>query len=186
MSLLSYNDLMRLVESGVIDADPENVNGTSIDIRLGQFIEVETGYAGGDIWPGVVDLTDKKQGLHFNKWDLKDEDYVLGPGEFVLASSIEKFNLPLLINAEYFLKSSHARCGLEHMHAGHCDPGWNNSTLTLELKNLTRFHRLQLRYGMKIGQMTFTEVAPVPQDSGYATRGQYNNQIGPTKSKGAK
>ena len=43
MSLLSYNELCELVEQGVItDIHPNQINGTSIDIRLGSDIIIET------------------------------------------------------------------------------------------------------------------------------------------------
>ena len=115
-----------------------------------------------------------------------DDGYVLEPSEFILASSRETFNLPGHIACEYKLKSSLARCGLQHMLAGWCDPGWNGSKLTLELKNVTRYHYLVLREGMKIGQMVFFECAPVPVEHDYAAKGQYNGQTTVTGSKGLK
>jgi dCTP deaminase len=68
-----------------------------------------------------------------------------------------------------------ARIGLEHLNAGWCDAGWNNSVLTLELKNMTQYHTIMLQKGDKIGQMVFFEHEPVPHERSYAVRGRYNN-----------
>jgi deoxycytidine triphosphate deaminase len=67
-----------------------------------------------------------------------------------------------------------ARIGLEHLHAGHCDPGWNGSVLTLELVNLTQFHSIRIRPGDAIGQMIFYKVEEVSKEQSYSTVGRYN------------
>ncbi len=178
-SLLSYKQLVELVEQGVIDAPLENINAASIDITLGSEIKVELKTtpmfscihicAKESINTDIIDIT---------------HDYILEPFEFILASSQEIFNLPNNICAEYKLKSSLARNGLQHMLAGWCDPGWSNSKLTLELKNVTKYHSLVLKAGMKIGQMVFWQCDPVPHDKLYSVTGQYNNQKSVTESKG--
>lgn len=179
MSLISYNGLVKLVEEGVINAPIENINGTSIDITLGNSILVE----GGNWVNTVINLKDKGT-LTMLDQIIPDDGYRLAPNEFILASTQETFNLPNNISAEYKLKSSLARSGLQHLLAGWCDPGWNNSKLTLELKNITNQHTLLLIKGMKIGQMVFWECEPVPDHANYATKGQYNNQDKVTPSKG--
>jgi dCTP deaminase len=177
MGLLSYNRLCELVERGVINAPMENVNAASIDITLHDEILIESTSAYFN-----VDLMRRKSvtttncNIHTN--------YQMRPGEFILASSREIFNLPNNIAAEYKLKSSLARNGLQHLLAGWCDPGWTNSRLTLELKNVTQHHCLTLTPGMKIGQMVFWECEPVPEGAAYDKRGQYNNQASVTAAKG--
>jgi dCTP deaminase len=178
MSLLSYLELVSLVGQGVIDAPIENINSSSIDLTLDRFVMYELD---GD--RDVVDLA-SKQNIAMSQFDLDIDDMVLFPGDFILASSAEVFNLPNNISAEYKLKSSMARNGLEHLNAGWCDAGWNGSKLTLELKNMTQNHRLCLTKGMKIGQVVFFRHEPVPVDKSYAARGQYNGQQGVTASKG--
>jgi deoxycytidine triphosphate deaminase len=66
--------------------------------------------------------------------------------------------------------------------AAYCDPGWNNSTLTLELLNVRNYHRIELYYGRKIGQMIF-ETVNTP-DRSYAVTGRYNGDEIVTESKG--
>lgn len=168
MSLLSYNELVSLVEVGVIDAPIENINPCSIDVRLGENLIIETENK------NIIDLSKRESFLSCN-WKMDKDGYCLAPGEFILAHTVEVFNLPNDIAAEFKLKSSGARIGLENALATWCDPGWNGSTLTLELKNLLRYQSIRLRPGDKIGQMIFKRVNPVPEDRSYAKVGRYNN-----------
>lgn len=177
--LLSYNELLQLVNDGVINAPVENINGSSIDLTLHDVIMVED----EPKFNAVVDLRGKES-IDTRDTKIGEHGYQLAPGEFILASSVELFNLPDNISAEYKLKSSMARNGLEHLNAGWCDAGWSNSRLTLELKNMTRKHRLTIKPGMKIGQVVFFKHEPVPEDKSYAIVGQYNHQTTVQASKG--
>lgn len=179
MSLLSYIELCELVEQGVIDAPMDNVNGSSIDLTLHHLIMVED----DPKFNQVVNLA-LKENIELREKDISQNGYLLKPGEFVLASSVEIFNLPADISAEYKLKSSMARNGLEHLNAGWCDPHWHGSRLTLEFKNMTQKHWLTLTAGMKCGQIVFFKNNPVPDKHGYKVRGQYNQQQAVTASKG--
>ena len=181
MSLVSYTDLLYLVSTGVIDAKPEHINGASIDITIGDRILVEDINMSGS----VVDLKEKES-LNMKEFTIPEQGYLLFPGEFILASSAETFNLPNWVAAEYKLKSSLARSGLQHLMAGWCDPGWNNSKLTLELTNVTQHHSLLIKPGMKIGQIVFFACEPVPSDQSYAVKGQYNSQETVTANKGVR
>lgn len=170
--LLSYNELRKLVERNVIEGvDLRDVNGTSIDIHLGNTLLVEQGNDHADL---IVDIM-KRTNFQSKKVDITNTPYDMRPGEFLLAHTIEKFNLPNNISAEFRLKSSGARSGLQNSFACHCDPGWYGSTLTLELKNYLQYHKLRLTYGMAVGQMLFHIVEPVPADKDYAARGRYCN-----------
>jgi len=113
----------------------------------------------------------------------QENPYWLAPGEFCLAETQEIFNLPDHIAAQFVLKSSRAREGLEHLMAGYCDPGWHGSRLTLELHNSRRFHNIALWPGMKIGQMVFHVIAGTPERT-YAMTGRYNNDEQVTASRG--
>lgn len=172
MSLLSYLELCELVEKGVIEnVDPTCINGTSIDVHLGSDILTEFSYEG----VFTVSLKDKEPlGMGTTRMT-SDGFYLLEPGEFILAHTIEKFNLPDNISAEFKLNSSGARIGLDNALATWCDPGWHGSVLTLELKNLTRYHTIRLDVGCRIGQMIFHRSDPVPTERNYAARGRYNN-----------
>lgn len=179
--VVTYRDLLLLQELGVIkNSLPEHVNGTSIDLTLGPLLlpECENYY--------TISLREREP-LRTQRRDLRippsthcpptDRPWTfgLGPGRFLLAHSEQVFDLPDCISAEFKLKSSGARIGLEHLNAGWCDPGWNGSALTLELKNMTRKHRIILQTGDRIGQMVFYKHPPVPADRSYRVTGRYNN-----------
>jgi len=174
MTILSYIEILELIEDGVIEnADYECVNSASLDLHLGPVLLLE-----GDVGFGPDNLKylNKKSALSHEKLVLEnDGKYVMAPGEFLLAHTREIFHLPNDISAEYKLKSSMARLGLDHLNAGWCDAGWNGSVLTLELKNVTNRHRIVLTNGDKIGQIIFYHHREVPLDKSYATRGSYNN-----------
>lgn len=182
MSLLTYTELLELVESGVIEGVPlEHINAASIDLTLGDNLLVEE--PGRYSWCRLAE----KETPPMRELE-KDSDggWSLYPGDFALASTREIFHLPADIAAEYKLKSSLARAGLNHLLAGWCDPGWSDATLTLELKNELKHTILKLRPGMKIGQIVFWQGKPVPNEASYATRGQYNGQREATPSKGVR
>ena len=169
--LKSYDELAVIAQCGFIRGVREGaINGASIDIHLGPEIIIEDNMRGA-----VVDFR-RRDPLPGRKITMPDEDgYVLQPGEFVLAQSVEVFNLPDYLAAEYKCKSSMARIGLDNANAGFCDPNWQGSVLTLELKNITRETPIRIRPGDAIGQMVFFSCAPVPYNQSYAARGRYNN-----------
>jgi dCTP deaminase len=168
MTLLSHEELLRIVEQEIITpVDPKDINAASIDIHLGSTILWE------DAEPGTIDFS-KRDPVKFNEYVMDENGYLLKPGDFILAQSREVFNLPNWLSAEYKLKSSMARIGLEHMNAGWCDAGWNGSVLTLEFKNMTNNHEIIIRPGDAIGQMIFFRHEPVASEASYASRGRYN------------
>ena len=190
--LLSYIELVEdIANAGVIvkdDGSPidmENINGASIDITLGDEIMFEEVPAADSLATGrpTIDLKSKET-LDMKKVAIPETGLLLKPNQFILASTYEKFFLPDNIVAEYVLKSSLARSGLQHLLAGYCDPCWQNSHLTLELKNVTQYNTLLLRPRMKIGQIKFYKVSHVPMEHSYAVKGQYNNSKGVTGSGG--
>lgn len=172
MSLLSYNRLKVLVDRGVItNVDHDQINASSIDLTLGEnvFVEREPSRVNS-----IISLRNRTP-LFMSPWNLAtDGPLILKAGDFILAQSAQVFNLPDNLSAEYKLKSSMARIGLEHLNAGWCDAGWNGSVLTLELKNMTRHHHILLHAGDRIGQIVFFEHDAVPADRSYAARGRYN------------
>ena len=193
MSLISYRGITQLLERKVIDQGEGHpmldlVNAASLDLRLGDTILVEqnpyiASYSEG-YRPEIVELG-RRDPLIMAPVNIASmpNGFLLAPGQFILASTVEKFYLPDNIAAEYKLKSSMARIGLEHLNAGWCDPGWNNSVLTLELRNLTTYHHIRLRAGDKIGQVVFFNCEPVPEHGSYAVKGNYNGDSTVTAAK---
>ena len=182
MSLITHTELVQLVADGVITGvHPDHVNGASIDVTLGSTLYIEASPRGGY---DRVDLM-AKEVPNLEQVTIHGY-YDLAPQQFVLASTTEIFNLPDDIAAEFRLKSSGARAGLDAALAMWADPSWTGSTLTLELFNNLKHHHLRLRPGMKIGQMIFLRGAPVPEHASYAVKGQYNHCVGTTPSKGVR
>ena len=176
MSLLAYEELLELLEQGVVHyATEAAINSTSIDLTLGSKILYEkprrTDYGAG----ARIIFLKNREPLETVEHLLDAHPFYLYPGQFILAQTEQVFYLPNNISGEYKLKSSMARIGLEHLNAGWCDAGWNGSVLTLELKNMTQDHVIVLEKGVGIGQMVFFKHAPVPDNKSYAARGRYNN-----------
>ena len=166
--LLSHNQIKALVNRGVVEhAKEEAINAASLDVHLGPLILVEP------VLGTVLDYAARDK-PNWHTVDIRYGAYILKPGEFILAQTVEVFNLPNNISAEYKLKSSMARIGLEHMNAGWCDAGWHGSVLTLEFKNMSRVNSIRLRPGDAVGQLVFFQHEPVEDSASYATRGRYN------------
>ena len=149
--ILHDKEIQRLIEEErmIEPFEPELLNPASLDLRLGENIMVE------------VEHTPELQ-LQSIAHCSTENPYWLAPGEFVLAETRETFNMPNDVCGMFCLKSSRAREGYEHSHAGFADPEWCGSKLTLELVNARRLHSLPLYPGLKIGQMVFVITAGIP------------------------
>lgn len=141
----------------------EQVNPASYDVRLGDYIKVET----RDGW--VEQPIDKST-------------YNMTPGQFVLAYTEEIIRIPENFECIFQLKSSRGREGYEHALAGYIDPGFYGQ-VTLELSNLNRYHSLPLYKGLLIGQLRFARLDTTP-DRTYAQTGRYHLDMGAQTSKG--
>jgi dCTP deaminase len=171
MTILPDWQITARCEGGMVTPfDPELINPASLDVRLGDTLLIESAQ-GPEMVPYPL-------GGH-----TQENPYLLVPGQFVLAHTIETFDLPDDIAAQFMLKSSRARSGLEHLMAGYCDPGWHGSVLTLELHNSRQLHPVPLWPGMRIGQMVFHQMAATPQRS-YAVVGRYNGDSTVQASRG--
>ncbi len=165
MAVLCDHEIRALCDSHqmVWPFTPELLNPASLDVRLGHRL--------------MIEVSDRRKLIEIDISDRTEEDpYYLAPSEFVLAETIETFNLPDNISAQFVLKSSRAREGFNNCLAGWCDPGWHGSKLTLELKNERRYHGLHLYPSLKIGQMVFHRMSDVPAAT-YAVTGNYNNHL---------
>jgi dCTP deaminase len=163
--ILPDHEIERLCKEQAMVApyNPALLNPASIDVLLGDHLMVE------------VEHTPELQRFDISSCTA-DDPYWLAPNEFLLAETKEIFNLPDHVSAQFILKSSRAREGIEHLLAGYCDPGWHGSRLTLELHNSRRFHNIALYPSMKIGQMVFHSIAGTPAKT-YAVTGRYNNHL---------
>jgi dCTP deaminase len=149
------------VEAGMVTPfDLELVNPASLDVRLGDNV--------------LIELEEQKElhPLSITRYS-KEKPFLLMPDEFILAQTLETFNMPSNVCGQFALKSSLARAGFEHLLAGWIDPGFHGSVLTLELKNARRLHELPLWPGMRIGQIIFSQTTSMPLKT-YAETGRYN------------
>jgi dCTP deaminase len=110
--------------------------------------------------------------------------FILHPGEFVLAVTMERVEVPPDLVGRLDGKSSLGRLGLiVHSTAGFVDPGFEGH-LTLELSNVANLP-IAIYPGMRIGQLSFYELttaAENPYGSGEAGS-KYQGQRGPTPSR---
>ena len=114
----------------------------------------------------------------------EDQPFILHPGEFVLASTLEHIEIPADIVARLEGKSSLGRIGLLiHSTAGYVDPGWKGH-LTLELSNVASLP-ITLYFGMPIGQLSFLRLSTAAENvyGSNALNSKYLGQTEPTASR---
>ena len=158
MILVDWQLLDRIAR-GFITIDPYDsklVQPNSIDIRLGSHF----------VWYGksdcVIDPFDKECVVSGVK-ETHAESFVLHPGQFILAETLECIGLPDNIVATIEGKSSIARLGVTlHQTGGWIDAGFRG-TITLEMCNVNS-RPVKVYAGMPIGQLVFytTERADNP------------------------
>ena len=139
-----------------------------MDVRLGSTFSIVE-----DSPSGVVTMEHQIQYK-----TITTDTYVLLPGQFVLATTMEYFNLPDDPTAFVEGRSSLGRMGLFIQNAGWVDPGFEGE-ITLELFNANRC-AIELRSGRRVGQMVFAEIYR-PALHPYA--GKYQGQRGATGSR---
>jgi len=97
----------------------------------------------------------------------ENKPFVLQPGQFILASTLEEVELPDDIGARIEGRSSWGRLGIiVHSTAGYIDPGFRGK-ITLEMSNIGMLPVL-LYPGMRICQLSFEKLSspaqkPYPQ-----------------------
>ncbi|AMJ45505.1 MULTISPECIES: dCTP deaminase [Corynebacterium] len=180
--LLSDKDIRAAIEAGRLGIEPfepELIQPSSVDVRIDKYFRVfnNSKYTHIDPKRDMPDLTTEVEVP-------EGESFVLHPGEFVLAATLEKFTLPNDLAGRLEGKSSLGRLGLlTHSTAGFIDPGFSGH-ITLELSNVANLP-ITLWPGMKVGQMAMfmmSSPAEVPYGSG-ALGSKYQGQRGPTPSK---
>lgn len=133
--------------------------------------------------PSSYDLT-----LDDMFYDDVEDDYVLTntfvlkPNDFVLASTIEKVNIPSNLVGRVEGKSSLGRIGLmTHITAGFIDAGFNGS-ITLELKNIGN-KPISLKVGCSIAQICFISLDKYCENPYNEEDNHYQYQTKVTKSR---
>ena len=131
--------------------DPNLVQPNSLDIRLGNhFVWYEPG-------SGVIDPY-SPESVTARVEEVHADTFILNPGQFVLAETLESIGLPDNIVATIEGKSSIARLGLTlHQTGGWIDAGFRG-TITLEMANVNS-RPVKVYAGMPIGQLIYFEVS---------------------------
>ena len=180
--LLSDRDIRSEIDNGrvVLDPwDPAMIQPSSIDVRLDKYFRLFDNHK----YPYIDPAQDQPDLTRLVEVD-PAEGFVLHPGEFVLASTLETVTLPDDIVGRLEGKSSLGRLGLLiHSTAGYIDPGWNG-TLTLELSNVATLP-IMLWPGMKIGQLAFFRLSSSTENPYGSSKygSHYQGQRGPTASR---
>jgi dCTP deaminase len=158
--ILSDRDIRAAIESGRITIDPmpdldSQLGSVSVDFRLGRtfmvfehsrhsFIDPRQPQSIGEAMRSIV--VDE------------DEPFIMQPGDFALASTIESLALPDDLLGRLEGRSSIARLGITvHSTAAVFEPGWIG-TATMELSNLGRM-AVALYPGMRICAFSFETVS---------------------------
>ncbi len=127
--------------------DPKLVQPNSLDIRLGSHF---VWYRPGD---GVIDPYNQET-VTSEVEETHADTFVLQPGQFVLAETLECIGLPDNIVATIEGKSSIARLGVTlHQTGGWIDAGFRG-TITLEMANVNS-RPVKVYAGMPVGQLVF-------------------------------
>lgn len=106
-----------------------------------------------------------------------DGNFVLHPGTFLLAATLEFVRLPGDIAGRLEGRSSLGRLGLQvHATAGFVDPGFEG-VLTFELINSGKLP-IRVFPGMRLGQICFFHVPDVQVPYGKKTYGKYGRSFG--------
>ena len=174
--MLTDREIHAAVKDGEIEIspfDPANLQPCSYDFTLDSVYRAPR----HDI--GVIDVADVRPDHTL----LLDDDNVIPiePGDFILASTVERFRLGPTFGGRVEGRSSVGRLGVAiHTTAGFIDPGFEGQ-ITLEIANFAPWE-IHLRPGMRIGQIAFTRLHRVPETL-YGVRGHYQGQQGPQESR---
>ena len=169
--VLSDKTIMRMLREGTLSVSPleeGQIQPASVDIRLGNMFSIIE-----DLPRGVIDLENEIQYR-----TLETDTYVLLPGQFVLATTMEYIELPDNLTAFVEGRSSLGRMGLFIQNAGWVDPGFKGE-ITLELFNANRC-AIELKAGRRVGQLVFAEMDAAAL---HPYQGKYQGQTGATGSR---
>ena len=169
--ILSDKTIMKMLEEKsltITPIEPEQIQHASVDIRLGNTFSIVE-----DSSTGVITLENE-----IKYKTIETDTYVLLPGQFVLATTMEYFELPDDLTAFVEGRSSLGRMGLFIQNAGWVDPGFKGE-ITLELFNANRC-AIELKSGRRVGQLVFAEMDDVALNP---YNGKYQGQTGATGSR---
>ena len=169
--ILSDKTIIKMLEEKTLvitPVEPEQIQPASVDVRLGNTFSIVE-----DSSTGIINLEEK-----INYKTIETDTYILLPGQFVLATTMEYFELPDDLTAFVEGRSSLGRMGLFIQNAGWVDPGFKGE-ITLELFNANRC-AIELKAGRRVGQLVF---AQMDDHALNPYNGKYQGQMGATGSR---
>ena len=169
--ILSDKTIKKMLNEKTLVIDPlneEQIQPASVDIRLGNTFSVVD-----DTPTGIITLDSQ-----IKYKSISTDTYLILPGQFVLATTMEYFELPDNLTAFVEGRSSLGRMGLFIQNAGWVDPGFKGE-ITLELFNANRC-AIELKAGRRVGQLVFAEMDCSALNP---YKGKYQGQTGATGSK---
>lgn len=183
--VLSDRDIKKALHNKRIAITPKpdlstQLGSCSIDLRLGNTFRVFDHSKYGHIDPSKKDFSNEITKVIKVA---KNGDFIMQPGEFVLAVTLENVKIPSDLMGRLEGRSSLGRLGLVvHSTASIFDPGWDGKPV-LELGNLGRM-AIRLTVGMRICAMTFEELSS-PAETPYTKKkhAKYKFQKGPEESR---
>ena len=183
--VLSDGDIKKAFLQGRIIITPKpdlkiQLGSCSIDLRLGNIFRIFDHSRNAFIDPTKKDFSNE---ITKEVRVKKGESFMMQPGDFVLAVTLEKVKILSDIMARLEGRSSLGRLGIVvHSTASIFDPGWDGKPV-LELGNLGRM-AVKLTPGMRICAMTFEELSS-PVDIPYSRKksAKYQIQKGPDESR---
>jgi dCTP deaminase len=181
MMILSDGDIRKRLQKGDLVVEPlddpeQQIQPSSIDLRLGhEFVTYQTTHV-----PYIDPEDAGTQNEYTNRVEIEEgERFILHPGEFALASTLERIELPPDLVAFVEGRSSLGRLAIVvHATAGLCDPGFEGR-ITLELSNLGKVP-VALHPQMRISQIVIHEMKNAAEVPYGAERGsKYQGQQRP-------
>ena len=169
--ILSDKTLMRMIENKELIVEPlekEQIQPASVDIRLGNTFSIVE-----DTSTGIINLENE-----IKYKTITTDSYILLPNQFVLATTMEYFDLPDDLTAFVEGRSSLGRMGLFIQNPGWVDPGFKGE-ITLELYNANRC-AIELKAGRRVGQLVFAKMDDTALNP---YNGKYQGQKGATGSR---
>lgn len=169
--ILSDKTILKMIEEGTLKISPieeGQVQPASVDIRLGNTFSIVE-----DSPSGIITLENE-----IKYKTITTDTYILLPNQFVLATTMEYFDLPNDLTAFVEGRSSLGRMGLFIQNAGWVDPGFKGE-ITLELYNANRC-AIELKAGRRVGQLVF---AKMDSEALNPYNGKYQGQTGATGSR---
>lgn len=144
--ILSDKTIAKMLDEKSLIINPlseEQIQHASVDIRLGNTFSVT------DDTPSRLITLDSQVKYK----SITADTYLILPGQYVLATTMEYFELPENMTAFVEGRSPLGHMGLFIQNSGRVDPGFKGE-ITLELFNANRYP-IELKYGQKIGQLIF-------------------------------